>query len=161
MPNVQVGDKAPDFSLPDESGRSVKLSSFRGRPVVLYFYPEDDTPLCTSQACGFRDEWSVFRELDAVVLGVSPDTVESHAAFKAKFGLPFALLADPQKKVLAKYGAWGEKTLYGNKIVGVIRSSFVIDAEGRVAAAFRNVRTPGHAERMAKEVRKLTRGVPG
>jgi len=152
---LQVGDKAPDFSLPDQHGKSVKLSSFRGRPVVIYFYPEDDTPLCTSQACGFRDAWAVFEGLDAVVLGVSPDSVESHAAFAKKFALPFPILADPAKKVLAKYDAWGEKKLYGNVVEGVIRSTFVIDAQGKIAAMFRNVRTPNHSERMARELEKL------
>ncbi|MEA3201339.1 MAG: thioredoxin-dependent peroxiredoxin [Thermoplasmata archaeon] len=150
-----MGDKAPDFTLPDDKGEPVKLSQFRGQPVVLYFYPEDDTPGCTVQACGFRDDIRAFEELDAVVIGVSPDPPESHARFRAKFRLPFILLADPQRKAIERYGAWGEKSMMGNQFVGLIRSTIVISPEGRIAGVFRNVRTEGHSQRMLEQVRKL------
>ncbi len=157
MPELREGDRAPDFTLPDDAGRPVRLSDFRGQPVVIYFYPEDDTPACTVQACGFRDEIARFEELDAVVIGVSPDPVEAHQRFRAKHRLPFILLSDPEKKVIAKYGAWGEKSMYGQTFVGLIRSTIVVTPEGRVGGIFRNVRTEGHAARMAEAVRKMTR----
>jgi thioredoxin-dependent peroxiredoxin len=155
MPELREGDRAPDFALPDASGRTVKLSDFRGQPVVIYFYPEDDTPACTVQACGFRDEIAQFEALDAVVIGVSPDPVEAHQRFRAKYRLPFLLLSDPEKKVIAKYGAWGEKSMYGQTFEGLIRSTILVTPQGRVGGIFRNVRTEGHALRMAAELRKL------
>lgn len=155
MRELREGDLAPDFELPDDAGEPVRLSEYRGQPVVIYFYPEDDTPGCTVQACGFRDDFKAFEELDAVVLGVSPDSVESHRAFKRKFKLPFLLLSDPEKRVMTQFGSWGEKNLYGQNVVGTIRSTFVIDAEGRIAGIFRNVRTEGHSGRMLEALRKL------
>lgn len=155
MTELEVGAKAPDFALPDDQGKVVRLSEFRGQPVVIFFYPEDDTPGCTQQACGYRDEVSAFEELDAVVIGISPDSVESHARFRAKFKLPFLLLADPEKKVLLRYGAWGEKSMYGQTFEGLIRSSVVIDPQGRIAGVFRNVRTEGNARRMVEHVKKI------
>jgi len=133
--NVQVGKKAPDFSLPDENGNRVKLSSFRGKKDILYFYPADDTPGCTAQACGFRDSFIEIQEKNAVVIGVSPDDARSHQRFRTKYNLPFILLSDPDHVVAEKYGAWGEKTFMGKKSFGIIRSHFVIDEQGKVVDA--------------------------
>jgi len=132
---LNVGDVAPDFELPSDSGATVKLSDLRGRRVVLYFYPKDDTSGCTAQACGFRDAYPVIEEQNAVVLGVSPDGVKSHQKFKTKHDLPFTLLVDEDHAVAEAYGAWGEKSMYGKKYMGIIRSHFVIDEQGRIADA--------------------------
>lgn len=131
----QVGDIAPDFTLPNEAGEPISLSQFRGKRVILYFYPKDDTPGCTSQACGFRDAYPVIEEKNAVVIGISPDSTKSHAKFKTKHNLPFILLADEQHSVAEAYGVWGEKSMMGKKYMGIIRSHFVIDEEGRIAQA--------------------------
>ena len=133
--NVEAGKKAPDFSLPDEHGNLVKLSSFRGKKVILYFYPADDTPGCTAQACGFRDSFPEIQEKNAVVIGISPDDAHSHQRFRAKYNLPFILLSDPDHVVAEKYGAWGEKTFMGKKSFGIIRSHFVIDEQGKIVDA--------------------------
>lgn len=133
MAKLQVGDKAPDFELISDTGETIRLSDFRGKKVVLYFYPKDMTSGCTTQACGFRDEYPVIEEKNAVVLGVSPDGVASHQKFKAKHDLPFTLLVDEDHAVAELYGVWGEKSMYGRKYMGVIRSHFVIDKEGRLA----------------------------
>lgn len=127
-----VGSMAPDFALPADDGGTVRLSDYRGQRVVLYFYPKDMTSGCTAQACGFRDNYEEIQEQNAVVLGISPDGVASHGEFKSKYGLPFRLLADEDHKVAERYGVWGEKSLYGKKYFGVIRSHFVIDEEGRI-----------------------------
>lgn len=153
--DLRVGDKAPDFELVDDAGARVKLSALRGAPVVLFFYPEDDTPVCTQQACGFRDEHARFANAGAIVLGISPDDPESHRAFKKKFSFPFRLLSDPGNKVATRYGSYGEKLMYGKKVQGTIRSSILVDAEGRIAGIFRNVRSAGNGARMAKEVESL------
>ncbi len=131
----QVGDFAPDFTLPNETGEPVSLSQFRGKRVILYFYPKDDTPGCTSQACGFRDAYPVIEAKNAVVIGISPDSTKSHAKFKTKHNLPFILLADEQHSVAEAYGVWSEKSMMGKKYMGIIRSHFVIDEEGRIAQA--------------------------
>ena len=133
MSNLQGGDLAPDFSLPSDSGESVRLSDLRGKRVVLYFYPKDDTSGCTTQACGFRDAYPQIAEKNAVVLGVSADGVKSNQKFKTKYTLPFTLLVDEDHSVAEAYGAWGEKSMYGKKYMGIIRSHFVIDEEGRLA----------------------------
>ena len=133
--NIEVGKKAPDFTLPDEHGNLVKLSSFRGKKVILYFYPADDTPGCTAQACGFRDSFPEIQEKNAVVIGISPDDAHSHQRFRAKYNLPFILLSDPDHVVAEKYGAWGEKTFMGKKSIGIIRSHFVIDEQGKIVDA--------------------------
>lgn len=146
MPRPAVGDIAPDFTLPADTGKPLTLSSLRGKPVVLYFYPKDDTPSCTTEACEFRDAFPRFRRAKAVVLGVSPDTVKSHAKFKAKFALPFTLLADTEREVVQAYDVWREKTLYGRVYLGVERTTFLIDPEGRVAGVWEKVRSAGHAE---------------
>lgn len=135
MAELQAGDVAPDFALPSDAGTTVRLSDFRGKRVVLYFYPADDTPGCTTQACGFRDAYPQIEEQNAVVLGISPDGVESHRKFKSKFDLPFILLADEDHAVADLYGVWGEKTMFGNTFMGVIRSHFVIDEAGKIVDA--------------------------
>ena len=129
---LQVGKPAPAFSLPDAEGREVSLADLSGKHVILYFYPRDDTPGCTKEACGFRDAWKDIQKLGAVVLGVSPDSGEAHQRFARKYRLPFTLLSDPDKKVMTRYGAWGEKMMYGKKTTGVIRSTVWIGPDGRV-----------------------------
>jgi peroxiredoxin Q/BCP len=145
---VEEGSPAPDFELESDEGSTVRLSELRGKPVVLYFYPKDDTPGCTKQACGFRDAYREYQERGAVVLGVSPDGTGSHRKFREKYGLPFTLLADPEHQVADAYGAWGEKQYAGKTYLGIIRSTFVIDPEGNVARAMYGV----NAERNPAEV---------
>jgi len=145
---VSEGTAAPDFDLMSDSGEHVKLSDLRGKPVVLYFYPKDDTPGCTRQACGIRDAYDAFEERGAVVLGVSPDDVSSHEKFKRKYGLPFTLLADPGHKVAEAYGVWRERKLYGKLSLGIERSTFVIDADGNLAKIMRRVKPDTHAEKV-------------
>ncbi len=142
---VDEGQQAPDFELSSDTGEPVKLSELRGKPVVLYFYPKDDTPGCTVQACEIRDAYDDFREKGAVVLGVSPDDEASHVKFKQKYSLPFTLLADPEHQVAEQYGVWKERNLYGKKSMGIERSTFVIDADGNVAKALRRVKPDEHA----------------
>jgi peroxiredoxin Q/BCP len=142
---VEEGKPAPDFELPSDTGERVRLSSLRGKPVVLYFYPKDDTPGCTAQACGIRDVYADFRERGAVVLGVSPDDESSHVKFKEKYSLPFTLLADDGHEVAERYGVWKERKLYGKKSMGIERSTFVIDSDGTVKKAFRRVKPDTHA----------------
>lgn len=129
---IEVGKKAPAFRLADADGRPVALADFAGRDLVLYFYPRDDTPGCTKEACGFRDAWKQIQKLGAVVVGVSPDSSATHQKFAGKYKLPFPLLSDPDKKVMQKYGAFGEKTMYGKKVTGVIRSTVWIGPDGKV-----------------------------
>jgi len=145
---VEEGRPAPDFTLTSDSGETVSLSSLKGSPVVLYFYPKDDTPGCTTQACGIRDAWVEFDRAGAVVLGVSPDDEASHAAFKEKYGLPFALLADTEHEVAEQYGVWGEKTFRGKTYMGVDRSTFVIDADGNVTRVFHKVKPEEHVDQV-------------
>lgn len=132
---IQTGMKAPDFTLPDENGKPVKLSSLRGKKVILYFYPADDTPGCTAQACGFRDSFQEIQDKNAVVIGISPDDAHSHQKFRTKYNLPFILLSDLDHAVAKEYGAWGKKTSFGKTSVGIIRSQFVIDEHGKVVDA--------------------------
>jgi thioredoxin-dependent peroxiredoxin len=142
---VREGAPAPDFTLTSDSGKPVSLSDFKGRSVILYFYPKDDTPGCTAQACGIRDVYTDFRDRGAVVLGVSPDDESSHAKFKQKYSLPFTLLADPGHDVAEQYGVWKERNMYGKKSMGIERSTFVIDAEGNVSRVMRRVKPDTHA----------------
>ena len=142
---VEEGKPAPDFELVSDDGARVRLSQLRGKPVVLYFYPRDDTPGCTTQACGIRDSYDDFGERGAVVLGVSPDSESSHVKFKQKYGLPFTLLADPDHEVAEQYGVWVEKKNYGKTYMGIERSTFVIDEEGNVKKVMRRVKPDTHA----------------
>ena len=145
---VEEGKPAPDFELTTDAGERVKLSDFRGRPVVLYFYPKDDTSGCTKEACGFRDVYSEFEQRGAVVLGVSPDDEASHVRFKEKYSLPFTLLADPDHKVAEAYGVWVERNYAGRKYMGISRSTFVIDADGKLVKAMHNVKPDGHPDKV-------------
>jgi peroxiredoxin Q/BCP len=145
---VSEGQPAPDFTLFSDTGEVVTLSSLRGKPVVVYFYPRDDTPGCTAQACGIRDAWGDFEQRGAVVLGVSPDAESSHVKFKEKYGLPFTLLADTDHHVAEDYGVWVEKTNYGKTYWGIERSTFVIGADGTVAKVMRRVKPDTHAEQV-------------
>jgi peroxiredoxin Q/BCP len=150
---VKAGDRAPQFTLQDQEGKEWSLEQQRGRPVVLYFYPKDDTPGCTTQACTVRDHWGGFEEAGAVVAGISPDDVASHARFASKYGLPHTLLADPDRQVITAYGAWGTKSMYGKAYEGVIRSSMVIDSDGQVLAVFDKIQPK---EQAAKALKVLT-----
>ena len=152
---LREGHRAPDFRLASSDGKHVSLKSLRGRTVVLYFYPKDDTPGCTKEACAFRDAQAQLRKAGAAVFGVSPDPVESHRRFKNKLALNFPLLADPDKTVARKYGAFGEKLMYGKKVTGMIRSTFIIDGDGVVRKVFPRVRVDGHAERVLEALSLL------
>ena len=143
---IREGDPAPDFTLESDAGEQVSLSGLRGKPVVLYFYPKDDTPGCTAQACGIRDAYGEFEQAGAVVLGVSPDSVKKHVKFKDKYDLPFTLLADPEHELAESYGVWGEKKYMGKSYMGVNRTTFVIDADGVIAKVFENVKPLTHAD---------------
>jgi len=142
---IEEGKPAPDFELTSDTGETVRLSGLRGKPVVLYFYPKDDTPGCTTQACGLRDAYGELESEGAIVLGVSPDSEKSHVKFKEKYDLPFTLLADTDHAVAEQYGVWGEKSMYGRKYFGIKRSTFVIDQNGVIARVFANVKPKGHA----------------
>jgi peroxiredoxin Q/BCP len=152
MATLEAGDKAPAFTLPDQDGEKVSLKDFSGRPVVVYFYPADDTPGCTKEACQFNDNLRAFARADVAVIGISPDGADKHVKFRTKYGLKFPLLSDADHKVMEKYGAYGEKTLYGKKTVGVIRSTFLIGPDGKIARAWHHVRADGHAEKVLAEV---------
>jgi thioredoxin-dependent peroxiredoxin len=152
---IEEGQPAPEFTLKDDRGEDVSLSDFRGRPVVLYFYPQDDTPGCTREACAFRDRRADLQQRGAAVLGVSPDDVASHAAFRDKHSLSFPLLADPGHRVAEAFGAWREKNLYGKKSLGIQRSTFLIDGEGNVRKAWKRVSVDGHDEEVLRALEKL------
>jgi thioredoxin-dependent peroxiredoxin len=155
---IEAGEKAPDFTLAADDGTRVKLSALKGQPVVLYFYPKDDTPGCTKEACAFRDRSRELQKLGAKVLGVSADTVDSHVAFRDKFKLNFPLLADVDHKVAEKYGAWREKNMYGKKFMGIQRSTFLIDAKGQVAKVWKAVQVDGHDEQVIAAIKALDDG---
>lgn len=142
---IEEGKPAPEFALPDAQGKMVRLSDFVGKTVVLYFYPKDDTPGCTTEACEFRDDYAVFGKRDVVILGVSPDTSASHARFATKYELPFPLLADPDHAVAEAYGVWKQKSAYGRLFRGIERTTVVIDPSGRIRRIFRRVRPRGHS----------------
>jgi peroxiredoxin Q/BCP len=152
---IEPGKKAPAFTLTADDGKKVKLSDLAGSPVVLYFYPRDDTPGCTKEACAFRDRRAEMEKLGARVLGVSPDTVESHAKFRDKFSLNFPLLADPNHAVAEKYGAWREKNMYGKKTLGIQRSTYLIDAQGKVARVWQRVQVEGHDDQVIEALKAL------
>ena len=147
---LEVGDKAPNFSGLDQNGVKVSLKDYLGKKLVLYFYPEDDTPTCTVQACNLRDNFSALKANGFEIIGVSPDDVESHKKFKNKFQLPFTLVADPKHTIIDKYGVWGEKNLYGHKHMGIYRTTFVIDEKGVIKKIFKKPRTKAHAEEIMK-----------
>ncbi|HWC80049.1 MAG TPA: thioredoxin-dependent thiol peroxidase [Pseudonocardiaceae bacterium] len=149
---LAVGDQAPEFTLADSEGQEVSLADYRGRSVVVYFYPAASTPGCTKEACDFRDNLAELNDAGFQVLGISPDKPEKLAKFVAAEGLTFPLLSDPDRTVLAAYGAYGEKQNYGKTVMGVIRSTFVVDPEGRIAKALYNVKATGHVERLRKEL---------
>lgn len=150
---IQSGIPAPDFELQDETGTPRRLSDYRGQPVILYFYPKDDTPGCTTEACNFRDDYSAYQNAGVVILGVSPDSVKSHAKFKQKYGLPFPLLADEEHKVCEMYDVWALKKFMGREYMGVLRTTFLIDAEGQIARVFENVKPADHSEELLAELR--------
>ena len=143
---LSVGDAAPDFTLPDADGNPISLSDFKGQKVVLYFYPKDDTPGCTKEACGFRDAQDDYMEANAVVIGVSPDSEKSHQRFRDKYDLPFLLLADPERQAIEGYDVWKEKNMYGKKYMGVERSTFIIDEDGILLEILRKVKVDGHVQ---------------
>ena len=155
---LKVGKKAPAFTLLDQNGDKVSLSQFIGQWVFLYFYPKDDTPGCTKEACAISDDYSSFGKLDAVVFGVSTDSVQSHKKFETKYKLPFRLLADTEKKVVERYGVWGEKSLYGRKYMGTMRMSFIIDPKGKIARIYHKVRPAEHAAEVLTDLRELRKG---
>ena len=145
---LRTGDKAPDFTATADGGETVKLKDLRGKKVVLYFYPKDNTPGCTQEACDFRDSIARFRRKGVVVLGVSPDSVRSHEKFKTKFDLPFALLADEDREIAEAYGVWREKSMYGRKYMGIVRSTFVINEKGKIAEVHEKVKVKGHVDQL-------------
>ena len=155
MPNVEAGDIAPDFTTPDDADRRVSLSDFRGKRVVLFFYPKDDTSGCTIEACEFRDALPRFTAGDAVILGISPDDAKSHRKFKTKFELPYTLLVDEGHAVAERYGVWKEKSMYGRTYMGVERTTFLIDRAGRIARVFEKVKPEGHAEEVRQAIEAL------
>ena len=152
MTTLAIGDMAPDFTLLNDEGTPVTLSALRGKTVVIYFYPKDDTPGCTTQSCGFRDNYAAIQAAGAVVLGISPDNVASHGKFKQKFALPFALLADTEHTVCEAYGVWGEKSMYGKKYMGIQRSTFVVGPDGRIEHVWEKVTPENHAQEVLKQI---------
>jgi peroxiredoxin Q/BCP len=158
MTHLKEGDKAPGFTAKNQNGKSVSLSDFRGKKVVLYFYPEDDTPTCTIEACNLRDNYSLLKKEGFVVLGVSPDDEKSHKKFEKKFGLPFILLADPQHAIIDKYGVWGEKQLFGRDYLGLNRTTFLIDKEGFIRKIFLKPKNKDHAEEIINAWKELEGG---
>lgn len=152
---LKVGSKAPDFTLPGDGGGKVSLKSLRGNKVVLYFYPKDDTPGCTKEACAFRDQFPAFKKAKAEIIGISKDDVARHDKFKTKYELPFTLASDEDGKVCAAYGVWQEKTLYGRKFMGIVRSTFLIDEQGVIREIWPKVKVPGHAEQVMAAIKEL------
>jgi peroxiredoxin Q/BCP len=155
MTQLQEGDKAPAFTANDQNGNKVSLASFKGKKLVLYFYPEDDTPTCTVQACNLRDNYALLKREGFTVLGISPDEEKKHKKFEGKYDLPFTLLADPGHKVIDKYGVWGEKQLYGRKYMGLHRTTFLIDEKGVIRKIFIKPKSKTHAEEIIKAWREL------
>jgi peroxiredoxin Q/BCP len=152
MAELQVGSRAPDFTLPTADGRKVYLKDYRGKKVILYFYPKDDTSGCTKEACSFRDNLKRFEKKGAVVVGVSIDSPESHSKFAGKYGLPFTLASDEHKDIVKKYGVWKEKSMYGRKYMGTVRTTFVIDEQGVITHIFPKVKVDGHTDELLKAI---------
>lgn len=155
MIELKVGDPAPDFVLKDENGHKHSLSAYQGQPVVLFFYPKDDTPGCTTEACNFRDDYSAYEDIEVAILGVSADDEASHLAFKEKFNLPFPLLADVDKEVVYLYGVWGKKKMYGKEYEGIHRTTFLIDSDGNIAKIFEKVKPSIHSEEVLNAIEAL------
>lgn len=149
---LEVGMKAPDFTLLNQNGEEVSLSNYRGKKVILYFYPKDNTPGCTKQACGFAENYPQFQEKDAVILGVSKDSVKSHKKFEEKYQLPFPLLSDPERTVIEAYDVWKEKNMYGKKVMGVVRTTYLINEEGIIEKAFDKVKAADNPHQMLNEI---------
>ena len=156
MITLNEGDKAPNFKSTDQNGKPISLADFKGKKVVLYFYPEDDTPTCTVEACNLRDNYSLLKKEGIVVLGVSPDDEKKHKKFEQKFNLPFTLVVDNNKKIIDKYGVWGEKNLYGRKYMGLHRTTFLIDEEGVIKKIFKKPRSKMHSEEILKAWQETT-----
>ena len=152
---LKVGNKAPSFKLKNQDGKTISLSGFKGKPVVLYFYPKDDTSGCTKEACNFRDEFPKFGKMKAEIIGVSADSVESHKKFAQKYKLPFNLLSDEKKEVLEKYGVWQEKSMYGKKYMGIVRSTFIIDGTGKISKIFPKVKVDNHNQEVMEALKEL------
>ncbi|MGB8954360.1 MAG: thioredoxin-dependent thiol peroxidase [Tumebacillaceae bacterium] len=155
MAEITVGQAAPDFTLPASTGENLTLSQFKGQNVVVYFYPKDDTPGCTTEACGFRDLHAAFADANTVILGVSPDPVKKHEKFISKYELPFILLADEEHTVCEQYGVWKEKNMYGKKYWGVERTTFLIDKDGNIAKVYPKVKVAGHVDKVLEDVKAL------
>lgn len=152
---LKIGDKAPLFKLKNQDDKLVSLSDLKGKPVVLYFYPKDDTSGCTKEACNFRDEFPKFGKMKAEIIGVSADSVESHKKFAKKYTLPFNLLSDEKKEVLEKYGVWQEKSMYGKKYMGIVRTTFIIDAKGKISKIFPKVKVDNHNQEIMEALKEL------
>jgi peroxiredoxin Q/BCP len=152
---LKVGDRAPDFTLPSDQGSSIRLSDFRGQRVVLFWYPTAGSQSCTTEACGFRDDFPDFQAIDAIVLGISPDTIDEQQKFSGKNGLPYPLLADPELKAANLYEVWGPKKMFGRDIMGILRTTFIIDEKGVIRAVFERVRTPGHSTKVLETLESL------
>ncbi len=153
--SLSVGDKAPNFTLPDQEGQEHTLSAYKGSPVVLYFYPKDHTSGCTTEACGFRDDYSAYQKAGVTILGVSPDSPKTHTNFIAKHDLPFTLLADTEREVLKLYGAWGLKKMYGREYEGVLRTTFLIGADGKIAKIYEKVKPAAHSAEILADLKEL------
>lgn len=156
MTHLTEGEKAPDFKTKDQNGNAVSLKDFRGKKVVLYFYPQDDTPTCTIEACNLRDNYADLKKAGLVVLGVSPDDKNKHKKFEEKYDLPFTLLEDTDKKIIDKYGVWGEKNLYGRKYMGLFRTTFLIDENGIIFKIFKKLKSKIHSEEILKVIQSIT-----
>ena len=152
---LKVGNKAPSFKLKNQDGKTISLSDFKSKPVVLYFYPKDDTSGCTKEACNFRDEFPKFGKMKAEIIGVSADSVESHKKFAQKYKLPFNLLSDEKKEVLEKYGVWQEKSMYGKKYMGIVRSTFIINGAGKISNIFPKVKVDNHNQEVMEALKEL------
>jgi peroxiredoxin Q/BCP len=152
---LELNELAPDFTLLDQNGNQHKLSDYRGKKVILYFYPKDDTPGCTTEACQFNEILPNFQGTEAVVLGISADTPESHKKFAEKYNLNFTLLSDPEKEVIQKYGVWKEKNMYGKKTFGIVRTTIIIDEEGKIRKIYNNVKADGHAQKVIEDIKTL------
>ena len=152
---LNVGDKAPSFKLKNQDAKVISLSDLKGKPVVLYFYPKDDTPGCTKEACNFRDEFPKFGKMKAEIIGISADAIESHKKFAEKYKLPFNLLSDEKKEVVEKYGVWQEKSMYGKKYMGIVRTTFIIDSAGKIHKIFPKVKAEEHNNEVMEALKEL------